>query len=80
MLTASRDLLLAGDTYTAGEEIAPAKWASLTTRTRLCLTRTRLVRSTDLSPVARTDSPPASKQVPRNAGGRPRGRKPRKES
>lgn len=80
MLTAVKQMLLAGDAYRAGGEISPAKWASLSERTRKCLTRTRLVRSTDLSPVARTASPPVASTTPLRAGGRSRGRKPKKES
>ena len=72
--------LLAGVDYKAGEVISPAAWASLTERTRKCLTRTRMVRSTDLTPVAAADSPPVASTTPLRADGPSRGRKPKKES
>ena len=80
MLTAAKAMLLAGDVYKAGEEISPAKWASLTTRTRKALTRTRRVRSTDLAVVV-ADTPPRTTSVPRTADGpTPKRGRPRKKA
>jgi hypothetical protein len=70
--------LLNGIDYAAGEVIPPPAWAGLTERTRKSLTRTRLVRSTDLTPVARTECPPVALTTPRLADGPTRGRKPQK--
>ena len=68
-LLAAKPMVLDGVTLGAGEEIPPAHWAAQRERTRRALTRTRMVRSTDLQPVARTDSPPVASTTPLRADG-----------
>ena len=67
MLTAAKAMLLDGTDYKAGEEISPAKWASLSVRTQKVLTRTRRVQSSELAVAVK--SPTISPTVKR---GRPR--------
>ena len=80
MLTATKGMLLAGETYRAGESIPAAHWASLTPRIRKVLERNKLVRSSDLQPVAATNSPPVALTTPRTADGSRKRGCPRKES
>lgn len=76
---AAKAMLLDGLALRAGEVIPPAHWAQQRERTRRCLIRTRLVRSSDLMPVVVADRPPVALTTPRIADGpRTRGR-PRKE-
>ena len=64
MLTAAKAMLLDGTDYKAGEEISPAKWASLSVRTQKVLTRTRRVQSTELA-VVKSPSPTVKRGRPR---------------
>lgn len=74
-LLAAKPMVLDGVTLGAGEEISPAHWAAQRERTRRALTRTRMVRSTDLQPVAAADSPPVVSSTPTRSGGPSRRRK-----
>ncbi len=69
MLVTVKAMRLDGLDLGAGEEIPPAHWAKQRDRTRQVLTRTNRVRSTDLTPVARTDSPPVASTTPLRADG-----------
>ena len=77
-VTALKRFTLYGEPLVHGSPLG-ALWTRCTKRQRLVLERGRYITHT---PVAVADSPPVSKQTPRNAGGAPvkrRGR-PRKES